>query len=137
MQATYGNLKRKSSKLHKIKVGKLELIIGMCGAVVSGYAMLEWIKKGRKPDDFPFPIQQNPEMGSRTIVGEVGTGKIYYYDQFPVAVPILDPFGAWGAGEDFALGALALNATAREAVEIACRFSVNCGLGIEEYSLFD
>lgn len=136
MQATYGSVKRKSSKLHKVRVGKLTLIVGSCGSVVSGYAMLEWVKKGRKPNEFPFPVQQNPELGSRTIVGEVGTGKIYYYDQYPVAVPILDPFAAWGVGEDFALAAMALNATAREAVELACQFSVSCGLGVEEYSLF-
>ena len=137
MQATYGSIKRTGSKLHKVRVGKQELIVGLCGAIVNGYAMLEWVRKGRKANLFPFAVQQNPENFARIIVAEVGTGKIYYYDQFPVAIPILDPFGAWGSGEDLAIGALAAGTDARTAVEIASRFSTDCGLGIEEYSLID
>jgi ATP-dependent protease HslVU (ClpYQ) peptidase subunit len=46
-----------------------------------------------------------------------------------------DPFMAWGSGRDFALGAMAMGATAREAVAVACRFNVYCGNGIDAFDL--
>ncbi len=41
--------------------------------------------------------------------------------------PVTAPFVAIGSGRDIAMGAMAAGATAMEAAEIACEFSVGCG----------
>lgn len=41
------------------------------------------------------------------------------------------PFWAAGSGADYAMGAMAAGKDAKEAVEIACRFDINCGLGVD------
>ena len=42
-----------------------------------------------------------------------------------------DQFAAWGSGRDFALTAMHLGKSAREAVEIACLFENGCGNGVD------
>jgi hypothetical protein len=42
------------------------------------------------------------------------------------------PFFAIGSGADYAMGAMARGATAREAVEIAMRFDTGSGIGVTE-----
>lgn len=133
MQATYGSLRRKSSKLIPVRYGKSEYIVGLTGSILSGQIMLDWIRKGRKPDQFPA-IQQTDDW-CRVILGEVGTGKVWYYDRIPIPIPILDEFGAWGSAEELALGVLAMHGTAYQAVEVAIKFNTDCGFGVEEYPL--
>jgi hypothetical protein len=42
---------------------------------------------------------------------------------------------AWGSGRDFALAAMHLGKTAAEAVEVACLFQSDCGLGVDHVEL--
>lgn len=134
MQASFGHLKRTSSKLRRTFDDENEYIIGVTGTIVNGAMMFDWFAKGHDPATFP-DCQKDKEDWARLIIAKVGTNQLWYIDRQPVWIPIQDPFMAWGSGEDFALGALAMGATARQAVEIACRFSADCGMGIEEFQL--
>lgn len=42
---------------------------------------------------------------------------------------------AWGSGRDYAMGAMARGANAKEAAEIAMRFDNGCGMGIDVVSV--
>lgn len=50
----------------------------------------------------------------------------------PVRIkPVVKAFHAIGSGRGEALGAMAMGADARRAVEIASRLNVGCGLGVD------
>lgn len=66
------------------------------------------------------------EMG-----GGMHVPELVEYVRLPVAMPIIDQREAWGSGADFALGAMAMGAGARRAVEVACELDVHCGKGID------
>lgn len=55
------------------------------------------------------------------------------------ASPIAHGFNkcAFGSGRDFAYGALAMGATAEQAAEVACRYSISCGHGVKVFHLVD
>ena len=42
---------------------------------------------------------------------------------------------AFGHGRDFAYGVLAMGGTAEQAVQVANKYSVDCGIGVALYSL--
>jgi len=43
----------------------------------------------------------------------------------------MDSYMAWGSGSDFARAAMAMGAKAEQAVRVASRFSIDCGLGVD------
>jgi ATP-dependent protease HslVU (ClpYQ) peptidase subunit len=57
--------------------------------------------------------------------------KVFQIESFFVAE--IDTFTAIGAGQDFALAALYLGHSPKEAVQIACELSVMCEPPIKEY----
>lgn len=117
-----------ASKIWKLETGE---IVACTGRLDTGLAMMRWYEAGASHDK--WPTWQNTDHWSRLIVACRKGVKFYEHTSYPI--PVLDPFMAWGSGQDFAMGAMAMGATAKEAVEIACRFSVNCGYGVEEYEL--
>ena len=128
---TTSAMRLRASKLQDAGNG---FILGWVGTQSTGLMMRQWWIDRCPPDHFPT-LQLSDENWSRLIVVNAKERTIVTYEQCPVAIPILEPFMAWGSGRDFAMGAMATGATAREAVEIACRFSVDCGIDIEEYSI--
>jgi ATP-dependent protease HslVU (ClpYQ) peptidase subunit len=58
-------------------------------------------------------------------------GKAFLVEQWSIVE--IDKFAATGAGEDFALAALHLGHSAKEAVEIACELSIMCTLPVIEF----
>ena len=131
-QAVNGEYKFETSKLYRID----DEVCAFTGNMDSGLAMLRWYQLGRPRNEWPV-IQQDRENWSRLIVmrRSVGGPRVEYYDQTPDAILSHQAFAAWGSGRDFALGALARGATAKEAVEIACHFSIYCGMGVDVMEL--
>jgi len=61
------------------------------------------------------------------------TKKIYIVTEKMIFHEVEDkPFYAIGSGADYAIGAMAMGATAKEAVEIASKFDIHTGMGIDE-----
>jgi 20S proteasome alpha/beta subunit len=108
------------------------LIVATTGDFSFGIAMLKWFEDGAEEKDWP-PFQTTNDW-ARLIIFDPLT-KPYCYERQPVRQIIEDPFMAWGCGREFALGAMAMGATARKAVEVACRFNVYCGNGIDAFDL--
>ena len=102
------------------------------GETSIGLALLEWIKTGN-PDK--WPVTQRTENWACLIVAN--WDGVIFYEREPFAQEVHEPFMAWGSGRDFAIGAMAMGANAKQAVEIANTFSTTCGNGIRCFNLID
>ncbi|WP_316415289.1 hypothetical protein [Mesoterricola silvestris] len=127
-QATNCGLASSCTKIQRFENGA---IVGMTGEIAGGLNLFKWYANGSDPEK--WPARQATDDWSRLIVVE--NGKAFTYEHLPVPVPVEDPFMAWGSGCDFAMGALAMGADARMAVEIASRFSDSCGMGVDAFDV--
>ena len=129
-QANDGSLKWESSKAWYVTSnGEVSIVSGV-GLLSHIVTLREWYKNGALPDRYPAEIQHN--TAQLIVIRQDG---LWVYDG--TAYPEHKGFNvcAFGHGRDFAFGALAMGADARKAVEIACEYSLQCGKGVEIYSL--
>lgn len=68
------------------------------------------------------------------ILVEVATGRVLQFEGSEM-FEVRAPFYARGSGRDFALGAMAVGATAAEAVKIACRYDIYSSEPVEVVKL--
>ena len=108
------------------------ILIGFSGLICLGHAMKSWLVGGCKPDEFPA-MQSTTEYSEIVVIQKQNRGKpiVSIYEQTPFPFQIEDKFFAGGSGREFAIAALHCGKTAREAVEIACIYSLSCGNGID------
>lgn len=132
-QATDCGLAFAISKLWRLRrAGGDELLLAACGNADAGLAMRDWYERGASREDFP-EIQKGDDWCRLIVVTREG---VKFFERLPYAIqPDPAPFMAWGSGRDFALGAMALGASAVEAVEIASRFDVHSGMGVDSMAL--
>lgn len=126
-RATDAGLPRTATKIVRSSRGCL---VGMCGESAISRLMLEWFERGAPQESFPRQAADKDCPAKLVIVWL--DGKIDVYEHTSAPIRFLDPFMAWGSGRDFAIAAMALGKTAREAVELACRFNIDCGNGVDE-----
>lgn len=126
-QATCAGLKLTASKIRRLDTG---IILAWAGEQDSGEMMARWFIGGQDPAKWPA-CQSDKDLWCRLIIVD-RDGFVSTYERQPVSFPMEDKAMAWGSGRDYALGAMARGATAREAVEVACRFDIGCGMGIDE-----
>lgn len=128
-QGTSAGHARTTTKIHRVADG----LVGLMGDGGHAYALLNWLRGDRKPADFP------------RAPGADDTGHIIHFTRVGVFVysgtgcgfaePVEDQFVAFGSGRDYALAAMHLGCNARRAVEVACVFEINCGMGIDVLEL--
>jgi hypothetical protein len=105
------------------------LMWGGCGSAQDCAAFSEWVRIGR-------PIDARPELDNDKDTGFIGIvietdGAIRHYDGKLVAFPIENPFCAIGSGDMVAYGAMEMGATSERAVEIASKYILGCGGGVD------
>lgn len=94
--------------------------------------MLAWVKAGYPPDKFP-KLQEDKDDYSTFLVLDKDGIRLYEYGPEPIRFE--DKQYATGSGRDFALAAMYLGKTAKEAVEIASLFDTDCGNGVDVMTL--
>ena len=119
-------LKRTVTKIRRIG----DLLVGGAGDFAEIGEAMAWIERGRKLDDYPSRMS-NKDADSTLLVIEAG-GEILVYGFSPVPCRYEDKTYAMGSGRDYAMTAMYLGKTAREAVEIASLFESGCGGGVDE-----
>lgn len=124
-QGSQSDMRVLVSKIKRLPDGTL---LAWTGAHENGLAMARWYEDGAIIAK--LPPSQNKDDWSRLIVLEPDL-RLITFEQYGEPLEILDCPIAFGAGRDFALGAMAMGADARKAVEVACQFSIVCGLGVE------
>lgn len=126
---------RKYQKLNcKIRSGKyhgMPALFSGAGTIVYCDAVVEWLLAG-------MPDENRPEMptspDSFTVIVATELGLFEYIDSLrPIALGPLK--WAIGSGAEYALGAMAAGACAKRAVEIACEFDINSGMGVDVLAL--
>lgn len=126
-QATIADMRTTSQKIFKIK----DVIVGFTGCNDKGLELVEWFKNGERKD--VFPKSNDKDNWSRLCVFK--KNNIYYYEATPEKIIVKDKRIAYGSGRDFAIGAMEFGANAIEAVKVACKYSVGCGMGIQYFKI--
>jgi hypothetical protein len=127
-QATDGDIRTRCKKIRKLPSGDL---IGWVGSGEEGLALAEWYASGADPGC--WPESQKGDNWARLIV--VHHGKVWEYCQLPVKQHVKGKQAAWGSGASLALGAMGAGADAIQAVKIASKFNIYCGLGVDHYEV--
>lgn len=130
-QGTRGDLRVLFPKIKKTTnvVGK-SAILAHSGSASHTLPLFNWWEAGAEPSVYP-EFQKDEETGSVLVVASGDTCVTYTTTPYPMQV--LDTYGAWGSGRDFAYGALAMGADAKTAVEIAILLCPSCGMGYEVF----
>lgn len=109
------------------KVG--DNLAGFSHTMSRGLALVQWLKDGANAAAFPKP--EDKDDYANLLVVSPG-GALFKYENSPNPI-IYEPGQqfAMGSGRDFALMAMLLGKTAREAVDLTCGLTVECGNGID------
>lgn len=108
-----------------VKVRKAgDYVVAICGMLWQIEAFAAWIAAGSPPDDKP---QFNKKNGFEGIAVDTNLVVLHYGPSLNVERDMIADFFALGSGMDIALGAMAMGASAVEALKIACRFDQYTG----------
>lgn len=133
-QATYGDIRRTVTKIRKIR-GHL---CGASGDWDRAQEMFDWFEKGADPEKAPqFMRTADDWVGFIVITPD---GRCLKYERSPYPMDFTesveeDGFYVMGSGRDIAIGALAWNAPAEEAVKVASIHCSSCGMGVDKLTL--
>jgi len=128
-RATIGSLHRTTMKIHRVGSS----LVGYVGAGAQSREVLAWACGGFKKSAFP-ESQRDVEKSTTLLVIRPG-GMIHVYEHTPHAVIYEDKQFAIGSGRDFALAAMRLGKSAREAVLLAAEFDPGTGNGVDTLTL--
>lgn len=120
----HGNVRSTSHKIHRISHNE---IVGVAGDFSSGLKFVEWYRT-KEPADF------SDLSFDALVLNESG---LFHYDNNLIPMPIMEPFYAIGSGADFAIAALDLGKSPVDAVKLACKWDISCGLPYQIKVLYD
>jgi 20S proteasome alpha/beta subunit len=103
---------------------------GLCafsGDLDVGMQMVQWLRDGANPAKYPAQQEKN----ACVFLVIMRDGRTCRYESTPVALWFENEQQAMGSGRDYALAAMHLGKTAREAVEVAIALDCGSGNGID------
>ncbi len=102
-------------------------IYGGMGSMDDVEQIFEWLRNGGGD-----PRPRLEEGGSYGLAVDVGTGIAYFVEgKTPHLLPVHEKVAAAGSGRDYALAALVLGKTAKQAIELAIKLDVFTGIGVD------
>ena len=130
-QIGYGGATRATTKIFRVG----STLVGFSGNASIAMQVLQWLKDGAQADKYPNTSDPENDSVLTTII-ITSDGRVSQLERTPYPINLSDnDFYCIGAGADFAYGALAMGATAREAVEVANKYSQYCGHGVDVLGL--
>jgi hypothetical protein len=123
-----GGIIQETKKLYE---GVNGCTLSFSGEGAKGLMMVAWFNDGADPDKWP-EFQRGDNYVALIVADSQGVD--VYYDE-PVPTTFTNNFNAWGAGAEFAIGAMAAGKTAEEAVIIANDHCTGCGRGVDVIEL--
>lgn len=132
-QMTLGSMRHANtqSKLHIGTYHGMPALFAGAGTKVYSAAVIEWLLLGM-PDERKPEMPESPDSFTVFVVTELG---LHLFVDSLRAIPLGVTKYAIGTGEDYARGAMAAGASAKRAVEIACEFDINSGMGVDVLAL--
>jgi hypothetical protein len=125
-QTTDAGLRRTTTKLRRAKSGELLASTGASGMCRE---LMDWWEAGAQKSDFP----DKEDKCHLVVVRQDRT--VVFYSGSPAPIHTEERFTAFGSGRDYAIAAMHLGRSAREAVELACLYESSCGSGIDTLEL--
>ncbi len=122
-QLTLGNSPLAVTKLFRLDNSSGRMLVACCGDYVDALLFVRWMDAGKPNQE--IKLQDN---FSALVVDDNGCWRYGHQLQ---GYLIAAPFWADGSGADYAMGAMAMGANAREAVEIASQYDVFTGCGVD------
>lgn len=129
-RAVRSNLPYTVIKLRRTKDGRFLAGAGDIGVTI---AMLDWLSEPSETRAVR-PACQDHESDWADILEVFPDARCFVHERRG-AFEVLDPFFAIGSGRDFAIAAMALGQNAVGAVELASRFDIGTGNGIDSLTL--
>lgn len=125
-QSNNGNLGRDTAT----KIWKSgDILLAGVGQMQALMAIKNWIECGAQPKEFPKEYMDRTENTCMWVINR--NGNIARIEDGPFFVKQNTLTFADGSGRDFAYGAMEMGADAVEAAEIACKYDIYCGGGID------
>ena len=126
----YGNVKNTLTKIYRMPGGEL---VGVAGDICFCMSLIEWVKGGRVPADFPEHGRDKDDWQPLLVIELDGTTSLYERTPYPIRSE--QRCLAYGSGKEYAMAAMHLGKTAREAIEVAIALDIGCGIGIDTLEL--
>lgn len=123
-----GDLKRTVTKISRVG----SCLLGTAGSAVHAVEFREWLLSGADPKTIPL-FQLSEEYQNVILIKPDKSCWVYSQGVYPSLVE--DTFHACGSGRDFALAAMHMGKSAKEAVELASLFDVATGNGVDILTL--
>ena len=145
MQHTFGHsarLQRPRSKIFKVRQSHRRFVAATSGTEVGALMLLAWYLNTPETvagKEVGAPIQDESQQGSLIVV-ELLPDKSHKAAHITYNGAVYDITGdhyASGSGAEYAEGAMAAGASAASAVEIASRYDVFSGMGVEVVDLLN
>lgn len=119
-QCSFGNTPLGCTKVFRAD----GLIWGCCGDLEDTVLFGRWIYEG-------CPKDNKPELADNFTAIVIELGQCWQYNPKLVPLKVESRLWACGSGADYALGAMAMGADARHAVEVAIEFDIYSGIGVD------
>ena len=126
-QATYADVKESACKIKKLSNGD---IVAFTGNLSKAMSLVKWYEDGASSKKYP-KFQESDDWIRFVIFRK--DGKILFYESTSEPIEAYEDKLAYGCGRDLALGAMAMGADAITAVNVACKYSVYCGMGVDSF----
>lgn len=121
----------RTTKIHRLSNGWL---VGIAGDSAVARELLEWIKAGAVPKNFPEECRPGKSHSAKALVITLDR-EILVYECGPYPIQFEGKFHAIGAGSDAALAVLYLGHNSILAVQVASQICNGCGGGIDTLEL--
>ena len=124
-RACYGTTITTVTKIRRIG----DLLVGGAGESSFIGAMLDWIEKGRDPATLPKTQADKDDWQPVLVIEADGTTSLYERTAHPIRHE--QQHIAIGSGREYAMAAMYLGCTAKDAVAVAIALDSTCGNGID------
>jgi len=128
-RASYGGTITTLTKIWRVG----DVLVGGSGESSFIGAMVEWVRGGRLSSDFPTSQANKDDWQPLLVIEADGTTSLYERTQYPIRHE--QRCIAIGSGREYAMAAMHVGKSAREAVEVAIALDCGCGNGIDELTL--
>lgn len=126
------------TKVRHYTVKGKQVLCAAAGEAVVALQMFEWVRCGRKQEDFPSVQLESSRAVDFVLIEKADKAgqphRIFLYQNGLIPIRIEEKIFAEGSGRGCAIAALYLGQDARTAVEIASMFDSSCGNGVDAVS---
>ncbi len=124
-RCVYGDVVQPVTKIHQAG----DCLVGGAGEFAFILAVIEWVRAGRRLDE--FPAHQRDKNDWQPVMVIDCDKRMLLYERTPHPIVWERGFGAIGSGKQYAIAAMHMGASAKDAVAVACEYDPGSGNGID------